>query len=643
MENKDIIFTCTDLCVGCNKCLAVCPTHEANKAEVDELGNSKIKIENEKCIKCGRCIDICDHSARDYYDDTARLFEDLKKGKKITVIAAPAIRANFENYKKVLGFLKALGVNLVYDVSFGADITTWAHLKVINEENIQSVIAQPCPVIVNYIEKYRPALIDYLSPIHSPMICTAIYLKKYQKTTDGIAFISPCIAKVDEIRDENTSGLIQYNVTFSKLIDYIAENKIDVSSCREVEFDNPPCSMGFLYSRPGGLKENISLKIDKAWIRQIEGIHAYEYIDEYAKRRESKRQTPLLVDVLNCSFGCNLGTGTSKELSIDDVDFKFNNIKDKKSNEKSKWKLRRKIDELYKFFDKKLRISDFRRAYTDKSHKGIKDISEPSINDYDNVYSMMHKNTDLDKNVNCNACGYNSCKLMARAVFNGLNDPSNCIRYNKEELNVEKKMINDKNEELNGLLNEMEILSQERLERIDILKMSVEDITNTIKALFEESEKSSQNVENIVHEISDINERARRLRASIDGAKEKLDKFATATNEIVEIAENTNLLSLNASIEAARAGESGRGFNVVAGEIKNLSENTKNLAVSTKNDEEAIMVYMQQVMNVSNELEKRVSVINEKISDISSAIDKVTLKGQHISEVAVELVRDMEG
>ena len=103
----------------------------------------------------------------------------MRSGKKISVIIAPAFLANYPNeYGRVLGYLKQKGVNHIYSVSFGADITTWDYLRYITENNFTGGISQPCPAIVNYIEKYIPELIPRLVPIHSPMMCTAIYVKK---------------------------------------------------------------------------------------------------------------------------------------------------------------------------------------------------------------------------------------------------------------------------------------------------------------------------------------------------------------------------------------------------------------------------------------------------------------------------------
>ena len=124
---KEIVFTKEENCVGCNKCISVCPAIYANQAYIKD-GQNKIKVDNNLCIHCGHCLEVCDHDARDYNDDTERFFNDLKKGAKLSIVAAPANRFNFDNYRKLFGFFKSAGVNLIYDVSFGADITTWAYL-----------------------------------------------------------------------------------------------------------------------------------------------------------------------------------------------------------------------------------------------------------------------------------------------------------------------------------------------------------------------------------------------------------------------------------------------------------------------------------------------------------------------------------
>jgi hypothetical protein len=74
---------------------------------------------------------------------------DLAGGKKISLIAAPALKTNFRNYKRLIGFLSSYSNLSIYDVSLGADKTTWAYLKAIKDKKLDSVISQPCPAIVN--------------------------------------------------------------------------------------------------------------------------------------------------------------------------------------------------------------------------------------------------------------------------------------------------------------------------------------------------------------------------------------------------------------------------------------------------------------------------------------------------------------
>lgn len=152
-------------------------------------------------------------------------------------------------------WLRYEGVEGVYDVAFGADICTWAHLRYI-EKNLQAkVLTQPCAVVVNYILKHSHKLLKNLSPIQSPMLCTAVYLRKYMGFKGKIAAISPCIAKRDEF---HMTGLIDYNVTMEHLKKYFDENGIVLPKVKlysEFEFDVEQGLEGRIYPKPGGLKK----------------------------------------------------------------------------------------------------------------------------------------------------------------------------------------------------------------------------------------------------------------------------------------------------------------------------------------------------------------------------------------------------
>lgn len=680
MEN--VIFMREENCVGCNKCVRSCPVFDANVAYIKD-GQNKVRINSEKCIRCGKCIDVCDHEARNFYDDTEVFLENLKKGKNISVIAAPSVRANFVNYKNLFGFLKSLGVNLIYDVSFGADITTWAYLKVIKERGLSSVIAQPCPAIVNYIEKYQPDLIRKLAPINSPMMCTAVYLKKYANVYDELAFLSPCIAKIDEINDLNTNSVVTYNVTFRKLEEYLEKNRINLSGYKEYEFDDIGCSLGCVFSRPGGLRENVEVKVKNAWVRQIEGQdHAYHYLQEYGERVKTSKPLPLLVDILNCSNGCNIGTATTKKITSDDADVVLNKLKVEKLNDKGGKLITRKIDWLYKWFENNLKVDDFTRNYS--SNIRNMDLKEPSVTEYDKIFNQMHKSTETERNINCSACGYNSCIDMAKAVFNSINVMSNCIDYNRREVIQEKNNIEAnsreleaKNTEINKILEEVNKLSEDRLHRSDNMSQIIKNLASASDKTFKGVEQVnesvgkiagntknasafaqdvSESVNSIVVAMKEINISLNEISKNCGRSKNitsdaktkaevtndiiaKLNASSTQIGKIVnvinDIADQTNMLALNAAIEAAGAGEAGKGFAVVAGEVKELAKQTADATDEIGQQIACMQDNMQNAINAMATIAQVIEEITSITNTIAASVAEQTAIAGDISNAVV--------
>lgn len=504
-EYNEQISLNEEKCVGCNKCIVNCPITDANIAYVVD-GNNKVKINKEKCIHCGKCIKVCDHNAREFKDDTQRFFDALLSGKKLSVIVAPSILVNFHQYKKLFGYLKNLGVNLIYDVSFGADISVWAYLRTMKNENLNSIIAQSCPPIVNYIQKYKPELIDKLVHIQSPMLCTAIFIKKYKNINDDIAFLSPCIAKADEIYDENTYGYVSYNVTFKKLNQYLENKNINLDKYQEVNYDYIGSDLGFLFSRPGGLKENIQEHIEDSWVREVSGSqYAYKYIEEYSRNLNNNKQMPLVVDILNCSYGCNFGTGTcnmcEENISLDEVDYKFDKLKNLKKIEKSSKIENINAETIFDYFDKELKLQDFKREYN--RNVIVNDIVELSEKQYDYVFIKMNKFTEESRNINCLSCGYGSCKIMAKCIHNGLNILSNCIYYNKKEVINEHNLLEEKNEFFINMSHELKtplnvIYSALQMEMNYYNKITINDIKKYNKIINQNCMRLIKLVNNIL-------------------------------------------------------------------------------------------------------------------------------------------------
>ncbi len=289
-----------DKCVGCNTCVRACPVIDANIAKTNEDGNLIINIDDNKCIKCGSCITACSHHARTYLDDTDRFFEGVGNREEIAVIMAPAFRVAFEdNWEDVLAWLRSQGVSRIYDVSFGADICTWAHIRLLDENPEAKMISQPCAAIVNYVLRHNTDLISHLSPVHSPMSCLGMYIRKYEGFHGKIAALSPCIAKIDEFKQ---TKIIDYNVTIEKFSNYLRDHKISIpKSATPFKFDAFEGLEGSIYSRPGGLMKNILIHHPNAMVLTSEGVEkVYHDLDTYLT--QTKENRPNVFDVLNCAM-----------------------------------------------------------------------------------------------------------------------------------------------------------------------------------------------------------------------------------------------------------------------------------------------------------------------------------------------------
>lgn len=607
-------------CVSCNNCVRVCPSVEANMVEHDENGKAIFNINPDKCISCGACVKVCSHKSRTYADDTERFWEDLKKGVKIVGICAPAVKVSFDGcWRGVLEYIQKNGVEKIYDVAFGADICTWAHIRYLEKHPGEKLISQPCPAIVNYIRKFCQESLKHLSPVQSPMLCTAIYLKKYLGETAKIVAFSPCIAKRDEFIE---TGIIDYNVTFERLGELLERNGVDFDKLMKTrsnfEFAGAGGQMGAIYPRPGGLKACLELENPHLNVITSEGTDSvYKNLSMYAQVNE--RDLPDVFDVLSCDKGCGSGPAIGKQMSIYRMSGIMNGIE--KYNRTKRVKFDRKHrDKQFLQFDKTLKIEDFVRQYKPD------DIAEISVTDeqVDEMLTKMGKTTDTERNYNCHSCGFATCREMATAILKGVSDVSSCRQYMQLQADNHRRHIEEANSSIAEVTGELKQVVANLTENIGEVKNAAGHISELNSTNFDQISGLSD----ILGELLKLNDN---INDAIQSINESVAGFSETTQNVSEIARKINILSINASIEAARAGEAGKGFAVVAHEVGNLAGHSQTAVTEAEESNQLVFGDINTVNTILKTVTEKMDEIRQMMTRVSDNITTTLDKGNDIN------------
>ncbi|MGL1901642.1 MAG: methyl-accepting chemotaxis protein [Fibrobacterales bacterium] len=616
-----VVSVDSDNCNNCHTCIAVCPVKFCN----DGSGDS-VSLNDNMCLGCGQCVKHCSQEARLPIDDLDEFLKAVKKGEKIVAVIAPAIAAVFpDEYLQFNGYLKSLGVDGYFDVSFGAELTVKSYLDHVEKNNPKTVIAQPCPSLVSFIEIYHPELIEYLAPADSPMLHTIKQIKEYypEYKYHKVLIVSPCVAKKREFND--TLG--DYNVTMKALKDYMDEHNKKCSDFSKVEYTSPLAERGVLFSTPGGL-----LRTAQRWNKDIDSvarkIEGPEVIYDYLATLNgviSKGHQPLLIDCLNCDLGCNGGPGTGNALESPDT-IEYHVEKRNKEMQSHYFKKGKKGDEkrqkeIKKIIDAHWKPGLYSRKYIDKSSNN--NVVVPDSREREVIYATMGKTTEKDI-YNCNSCGYGACESMATAIHNGLNKKENCHHHILDESNSLIDEINSRSMDLSDITS-IKDSSNDVTQSVETIKSTMNELSSTI---FEISKSTNDS-----KELSDTGAvLAGNTITVIKQLEQSGDKISTIVGMITDTADMLSLLALNATIEAASAGDAGKGFAVVATEVKQLSKETGDATIHIKEHVEEMQGNVKSTVDALKEITDVLNKLQQYQTTIADSLNEQTLSSEELNK-----------
>lgn len=488
---KPIVEILKDKCNLSYSCVRVCPV---NAIEI-KVNRDYARIIPERCIGCGSCTSVCPEDAIVYHDSKSNTKEILKSKEKKVAIVAPSISGEFHDitdYRKFVKMIKQLGFDYVNEVSFGADIIALKYAELLSDFKGKYYISTTCPVVVSYIEKFQPELLDNLAPLVSPMIATTKIVRHLYGKNIKVIYIGPCINSKDEANLFDGDVKIDSVLTFQELRELFKEFKIKESKLEFSEFDSPIGYKGSLFPIANGLLQAAEISEDllNGNVITAEGkMNMLNATMQFHKEIETIKKH---FNLYYCD-GCLMGPGTSKNGEKFNRRTRVTDYANKRLKKFDKGKWQKEIDKFWNL--------DYSRTFKNDDQR-IEKPSEEKINEILKAIGKEGKNPDLG----CNACGYNTCRDFAIAVAKGLAKVDMCLTF--------------------SLRN--------RHDYIKALKSTNEKLAQTQKAL-QESEKTAQKEKETAKEASDtISSMLQKLPSAVVIIDKNL-KIVHSNNSFIEM------------------------------------------------------------------------------------------------------------
>lgn len=408
------IKTIKGKCQRCYVCIRKCPTKAimVREGQASILGN--------RCISCGLCAVYCRQGAKEIRNDLLRAKKLIAQKRETVAILSPTVAAyfNFENLsEEIVKALKELGISKIYDGTFGAGLIYEEYRKLLGQKIEQPIISSRCTAMVSLVQKHYPQLLPNLAKVVSPMIASGRFIKHNLGNEVGVIYIGPCVAKKEEISDEEVSGAVDVVLTFKEL-----EGIIEGSRNKTIQTDR--------------ISGSTATDMDLRRLAQDKGLSESEIfissgrenlldiIDELSHNQTGLR----FLDLSFCREGCIDSPIMPKGLGL----FKRKNMVANFIN----------LSTLEKM--PKGEKPSLRRDFHDKS----KSLTLPTEGEIKTVLSRLGKYKEEDE-LNCGACGYGTCQEKAIAICQGIAEEEMCLP------NLITHITDEKNRTINTIIESL--------------------------------------------------------------------------------------------------------------------------------------------------------------------------------------------
>lgn len=399
-----IISTVQTSCRDCYKCIRHCPV----KAIRISFGHAEVV--DERCVKDGRCVLVCPQGAKRVRSDLERAKKLVASGQMVVASLAPSFVAAFPEATpgQVIRGLKMLGFSEIRETAEGAEWVAREHALLL-QEGYRNLITSSCPAVNFLITRYFPEHTKYIAPVVSPMVAHGRLLKR-EFPGASVVFVGPCIAKKAEAEESEVEQDVDVVLTFSELREWFREEHLELATLPEDSFSPGRVRFARAFPVEGGLIKSASLEVEFL-SREIITVTGIDRCREFLKSFSPERLHLKVIEMMSCEGGCIDGPVLSSTLSP--------------------YERRERVLEYteksfrgYEEHPVYLNPPSFRRNFS-PSPVPRPEVPEEEIR---RILALTGKFTPQDE-LNCGACGYDTCREKAEAVYQGMAEAEMCIPF----------------------------------------------------------------------------------------------------------------------------------------------------------------------------------------------------------------------
>ena len=408
MNHTYPVYTIEAECQDCFKCVRHCPV------KAIRVRDGHAAVLPELCVACGKCVEVCPVKAKQVRNGTGRLRLLLSEPAPVYASLAPSWVSEFKNVTsgQLIRALKQLGFAGVSETALGAQLVSAQVARELDGGVTGLLLSSACPTAVDFVRKYLPHLAGCITPVGSPLMAHARMLRDRYGDGIRVVFIGPCIGKKNEA-DRNPK-LLNLAVTYPELRQLFREEGIDparVTPRAEDSIVPEATEEGARYPIEGGMNDTIAFQTRNRKVHYVT-LSGLENIDlALSGIRELPKGETVFVEMLACHGGCVHGPcaehdspGLLERLRV----LNYARLPEQPRRRKAKGGIG----------------DDFPAAAFEPPVPGINEIAA--------ALRSIGKNSPEDE-LNCDGCGYDTCRNFAQALLAGRAEPSMCVSYLKKQ------------------------------------------------------------------------------------------------------------------------------------------------------------------------------------------------------------------